>query len=342
MDFGSDLPLNIASNLPRARQPHRPIWSKQKLIHERALALGEAIDMSMSKSYGSALNSYLSFVHSHNIPVEPTADTLSLYATYMSHFINPRSVNCYLSGICQQLEPHFPNIRDARSATVVKRTLIGCKRLRGSATKRKLPLTLVDLQRVIDTLDSSFLHNDKLFLAMLLTGFFGLLRLGELALPDDESIRDWRKVAKRGSVSLTMEHYEFLLPAHKADRFFEGNKVVIQARQYQHNPLIHFKSYILSRDHLHGDAPPLWLRENGLIPTRSFFINRLRRFFGRSIAGQSMRAGGATSLAEHGVPPSWIQAMGRWSSDAFHIYIRKNPAIIQGLLYGRSANSTMS
>jgi hypothetical protein len=48
-----------------------------------------------------------------------------------------------------------------------------------------------------------------------------------------------------------------------------------------------------------------------------------------------MRAGGATSLAEHGISPSLIQAMGRWSSDAFLVYIRKNPALIQALLYAQ-------
>jgi len=59
----------------------------------------------------------------------------------------------------------------------------------------------------------------------------------------------------------------------------------------------------------------------------------MRLFFATDIGGQSMRAGGATSLAEHGVPPSLIQAIGRWSSDAFLIYIRKNPVLIQALLY---------
>jgi len=46
-----------------------------------------------------------------------------------------------------------------------------------------------------------------------------------------------------------------------------------------------------------------------------------------------MRAGGATSLAEHGVPPSIIQLLGRWSSQAFLIYIRKSPALIQAMLF---------
>ena len=42
-----------------------------------------------------------------------------------------------------------------------------------------------------------------------------------------------------------------------------------------------------------------------------------------SIAGQSMRAGGATALAEAGVPPQLIQAAGRWTSDTFTLRPKK-------------------
>jgi hypothetical protein len=96
----------------RARQPQREPWTRERLVCERAIALGQAIDVSTWKNYGSALNSYLSFVRMHNIEVEPTADTLSLYTVYMSHHIKPDSVDTYLSGICHQLEPYFPNVRD--------------------------------------------------------------------------------------------------------------------------------------------------------------------------------------------------------------------------------------
>ncbi|KJA20154.1 hypothetical protein HYPSUDRAFT_43523 [Hypholoma sublateritium FD-334 SS-4] len=47
-----------------------------------------------------------------------------------------------------------------------------------------------------------------------------------------------------------------------------------------------------------------------------------------------MRAGGATSLAEHAVSPTLIQAMGRWSSEAFQIYVRKHPVLLHALLFG--------
>ncbi len=48
-----------------------------------------------------------------------------------------------------------------------------------------------------------------------------------------------------------------------------------------------------------------------------------------------MRAGGATALAEAGVSLALIQAIGRWSSDAFKIYIRHHPVLLAALLYSR-------
>jgi hypothetical protein len=127
------------------------------------------------------------------------------------------------------------------------------------------------------------------------------------------------------------DQYEFFLPGHKADRFFEGNRIIISAERYQHQPLHHFRRYLSSRDQIHPVASALWLTEAGLVPTRSFFINQLRLFFDTSISGQSMRAGGATALAEHGVPPHIIQACGRWASEAFLIYT--NNIVIKENLY---------
>jgi hypothetical protein len=162
------------------------------------------------------------------------------------------------------------------------------------------------------------------------------LRLGELTFPDDKNLHNWKKVTRRDTVHISDNQYEFTLPGHKADRFFEGNRIIILAKRFNHSPLLHFSNYISSRDRLFPISTPLWLTAGGSIPTRSFFISRLRLFFSRDVAGQSMRAGGATALAEHGVPPSIIQACGRWASEAFLIYIRKNPTLLQGLLFAHA------
>jgi hypothetical protein len=136
--------------------------------------------------------------------------------------------------------------------------------------------------------------------------------------------------------------FEFFLPGHKADRFFEGNKIIVQKNSRAFDPHKFFTAYLHARDGNFPLSSPLWLTSKGVVPTCSFFIKRLRRFFNTDTAGQSLRAGGATSLAENGVPPSIIQAIGRWASDAFKIYIRKNPVLIQALLFGQSTQSQSS
>ena len=318
----------------KSRQPVRVAWSRDRLLRERAIALGLAIDTSTLNCYGSALNSYLSFVRLHNLPVEPTPDTLSFFVVFMSHQIEPRSVSSYLSGICQQLEPFFENVRQSRHSPLVDKTMKGCLRLFSSPTTRKRALTLEDLLLVLSALAHSNAHDDLLFKAILLTGFFALLRLGELTFPNSKKLRNWRKVTKRSSVIVTPDQYEFHLPSHKADQFFEGNRIIVKQKQYSNiDPLVCFIEYLASRDSAFPLQSPLWLTSKGTVPTRDFFISRLNRFFENDVAGQSMRAGGATSLVEHGVPPSLIQLIGRWSSDAFLIYIRKSPILIQALLY---------
>jgi hypothetical protein len=114
-----------------ARQPHREVLSMEHLIHERAIALANDIIKTTLGNYGSALNSYLSFTTSHNLPAEPTINTLSFYIVYMSFYVNPCTVNTYLTGISQQIEPYFPSIREIKNSSTVKRTLRGCMCVRG-------------------------------------------------------------------------------------------------------------------------------------------------------------------------------------------------------------------
>jgi len=121
-----------------------------------------------------------------------------------------------------------------------------------------------------------------------------------------------------------------------------SNKIIIQKNSHVFDPHKFFTAYLHVQVENFPLSSLLWLTSKGTVSTRSFFIKRLRRFFNTDTAGQSLRAGGATSLAENGVPPSIIQAIGRWASDGFKIYIRKNPVLIQALLFGQSTRSQSS
>ena len=234
-------------------------------------------------------------------------DTLSFYLTYASHHIEPRSVMSYLTGIVRNLEPHYPHACAARSSRLVTRAMQGCLRRLSNPTRRKQPLTRAHLVQLSTSLSRPYSHDDLLFLAQVFTGFFALLRLGELIVPDTVALRDSLKVPRRSSVSVSPSDYRFNLRYDKSDRLFEGNMIVVQRTDSHPDPFTAFTTYLSSRDRLFPFHPHLWLRADGSQPTRSWFMSKLCQVLPSSIAGHSLRAGGATSLAAAGVPPSQIK-----------------------------------
>ncbi|KAL1695678.1 hypothetical protein GGG16DRAFT_31373, partial [Schizophyllum commune] len=243
----------------------------------------------------------------HDFPITPTTDTLSFYVVFMSRHLKPKTVGVYLSGICNQLEPFYPNVRELRNSRIVSRTLTGCKKLYGSEERRKRALTRDELRALHPTYSSAIAHDDMLFWAILLTGFHALMRLGELVCPDREALRDYRKIIMRSSVNISPTSFDFYLPGHKADRLFEGNRILLEKLDDLDDPYRAFKAYLNSRDTLFPYHAELWLRADGSVPTRGWFIRRLHHHFPTDVAGHSLRSGGATAMAEAGTPLHLIQ-----------------------------------
>ena len=176
-----------------SKQPSRPTWTLQQLVYEHSILLSMAIDAATHLSYTSALNSYLTFCKLHNFDINPTPETLSLYVTYQSTFINPKSIDSYLSGIANQMESFFPDAWKNCHSALVSRTLKGAKRWHSIPIHWKKPLSLEDLRVVHHNLQSSSDYDDLLFVSQLLIGFHGLLHLSELCFPDHLAIQDFSK-----------------------------------------------------------------------------------------------------------------------------------------------------
>jgi hypothetical protein len=286
--------------------------------------------------YKTHLKSYFSFIRAHKFDVEPNETTLALYVVYMAQFIKPSSVESYLTGIVHYLSPFYPELPKWRSSQIVNQALKGCKKSKASAVHRKRALTLSDLNKISTTLNESNSYDDRLFLAILLSGFFGLLRLGELVYPADKSLDDPRKMTKRSCLHLQASHMRFQLPYHKADRFFQGNTILILPNGRPCNPIRAMAKYIIIRDRNFPHHDDLWVRHDGTRPRRNWFLARLRLFHLGDVAGHSLRSGGATALAESGVELHIIQALGRWSSDAFRAYIRLHPILLHNAILRKS------
>ena len=322
-----------------SRQPIRATWSHERLEHARVLALGSAIDASSAAAYSSALNSYISFCRSHDFPIDPTPNTLSFYTIYMAHHIKPSLVDSYLSGICNELKSFHPDVWKNCQHQLVTKTLCGCKKLHAVPTTRKRPLSRAELANLQPQYMSSSSHDDLLFFVILLVGFHALMRLGELVSPDSKTLQDFRKVTKCDTVELLPEGFSFFLPGHKANKFFEGNRVLLQRNSGGNDPDRPFCKYLQSCDKLFPFHPQLWLRTDGSVPTRGWFIRHLHQHFPSDVSGHSLRAGGATALAQASIPPHIIQAIGRWASNTFQIYIHHHPVLLAALLFSNTPSS---
>jgi hypothetical protein len=242
------------------------------------------------------------------------------YITFQCSHINPRSIESYLSGICNNLEPFFPEVQSNHASALVKHTLKGALHCHGQPTKWKVPLTTTLLQSIFNSFTSAN-HDDMFFLSMLNTGFPGLLRLGEMAISNNPQLRNFRKVVLQNLLEWVGNDYEFLLPAHKTNTSFEGNRVHIAKIIGAPDPRPIMQRYISSRDQLFPLHPQLWLWTNGTFPTHWWFLQCLRQFCPPNIAGQSICAGGATALAEAGAPADLIHGAGHWTLNAFERYL---------------------
>ncbi|KAE9389329.1 hypothetical protein BT96DRAFT_772852, partial [Gymnopus androsaceus JB14] len=208
----------------------------------------------------------------HDFPIDPTTNTLSFYITYMCHHIKLKSISSYLSGICNQLKVFYPDICQNCTHPIVKCTLKGCRKIHKSIASRKCPLQHTEITEVFNKLHSSSSFNDLLFLALLFIGFFALMWLGELVFPDKLELQDFGKVIMRASFKGDDKHIEFNLPTHKADRTFEGNRILIKATGDRDDLVRIAQSYVHERDRRFPGLPHSWVRSDGSVPTRSWFL----------------------------------------------------------------------
>lgn len=192
---------------------------------------------------------------------------------------------------------------------------------------------VTDLQHLIHIYWSSNIYDEVLFLAQVTLGFSQLLRLAELCVSDNPQLHDSRKLMMHFEVHEFQTQVELLLPGHKADKFFQGHKLITLNNDEPTCPYPWLICYLRLCDAQHSWKPALWLHADGSSPTCSWFTSMLCRHFGSNISGHSMHAGGATALAAAGVPNDCIHAIGRWSSNSYQVYIQEHSIILLSQLH---------
>jgi len=272
----------------RSRQPARTAWSNERLLPERSLAWVTLLNTLCLSPTHPTFNHISRSAKLHDRPIIPTINTLSFYVVFMCHHINPKSVTAYLSGICNSLEPHFPDVRKIRLDPLVVRMLAGMKKLHGGQTvRRRCPLTEEDLIALFARFDTGD-YDDCLFLAIVLCSFHVLLHVGELTEPDQAAKWSFVKTSLCNSLKLLTDVFSYHLPYHKGDQFYQGNVIMVRSIPISPRcPVACMTWYVGLRDTQFPLLPELWLTSSGEHPTYSWVISRLRSTLDEEVGGHS-------------------------------------------------------
>ena len=192
--------------------------------------------------------------------------------------------------------------------------------------RRKRPLRLCHLESFHNVAKHTKSYDDLLFITILSCCFYACHRSGELVQKSNTKGIDWRKIIKRGSLIFEAHRAQYHLPYHKADPFYHGTDILFTTQDVA-DPVELLQEYAHQRDKRHGARTALFLQEDGRHPSRTWFDTKFFSLLGHDYGGHSPRAGGATYLASLGLSEDVIQAIGRWSSKAWKIYIRDNPTV---------------
>lgn len=316
------------SRSPSKSKAQRKIIAE--LRSESNQIMNSSIELSTKKIYAGAMKKWEKFTVLLSIPFYPTVESLVLFITYLFRTIN--GVVGVLSGLARyfKLRMDWNLIRNDERIT---RLIQGTKKLTDKKIKKAKALPIESILLVAASLPEGRTdkdYEDLLFGVILLTGFFGVMRSGELLIPDRPNRDSYRKIIQRNSVVLDKLFYQFSLRYHKADRFYNGSTVTITEASLPSKCylLSYFETYLRRRDARFPDKNELFLRSNGDSPNRRWFITRLNEQCGSIYSGHSLRSGGATYYASINVDRPTIQDLGRWSSDVYRSYIQSNPALL--------------
>jgi len=250
-----------------------------------------------------------------------------------------KTIKTYLSGIISisielgHPDPVSNNTTIAQILRSVKRT-IGVK-----PTFKRLPVTTEIIRSILKSIsDSKRQYLDRLLIAAICIGTFGLLRSGEFVLTNNNQDSQ----LKLSQLSL-FNQYGFPINIHSVSNteLSNTNYLSIHLNQSKSDPYrkgvdIEISNSIAVQSlieylKLHPNRlvsnSILFIHSNGNSLTRDELVNGTRKYLVKAnipnandYHGHSFRKGGAQSLLEAGVDSDTIQRLGRWASDSHLLY----------------------
>ena len=257
--------------------------------------------------------------------------TVCLFAAYLANAgLAPQTISVYMAAIRHlQISSGF-KAPPRESWPHLYYTLRGINRVRAATQQSctRLPITADILRQLCDVWSSGTLedpYNARLLWAASCLGFFGFLRAGEFTAASSSTPPPIRlqdvSVDSRENPSML----KVFIRCAKTDPFGKGVDLFLGRSGLALCPVSAILNYISTRPAGEG---PLLVLQDGRPLLKAVFVKKVRKALMAAgidhnlYSGHSFRIGAATSAAAAGVPAHLIKTMGRWSSEAYHVYIR--------------------
>ena len=204
----------------------------------------------------------------------------------------------------------------------LQRVLRGIKRTQGDSSWLRLPITDDIMMVIFRALDLT--HADHcMFWAACNLAYFGFLRSAEFTVPNLASYVPALHLGVAVDSHSSPSCLRLRIKASKTDPFRKGCFLHIGKGE---SPLCAIHSLLVYLT-LRGDAPgPLFLFRDGRPLSCALLTSWLRGILSAAgiqgnFSSHSFRIGAATVAARNGIPDHQIQALGRWTSLAYLLYI---------------------
>ena len=249
--------------------------------------------------------------------------TLMRFSALLADSLTHSSIKVYLSAVRSlHIDNGLPD--PLVNCLQLQRLLRGVKRVQGPASRSRLPIT-IDLLKVIQqSLDMRDSDHVMLWAACCL-GFFGFLRAGEFTVNSSFDPSVHLSIGDIQADSLVNPTcFKVRIKCSKTDPFRKGCDIYVGRGNSAVCPIVALSNYLVLR----GPAPgPVFQFVSGRPLSRERLSSTVQSIlsaagYAGSFSGHSFRIGAATTAASRGVPDHLIKTLGRWSSDAYQIYIR--------------------
>ena len=243
------------------------------------------------------------------------------FCCHLADTLDHSSMKVYLSAI-RSLHVEEGHPSPLVGCLWLQRVLRGVKRHQGSNRRQRQPIT-IQLMHIFQSLNFSDYNHTMLWAACCL-GFYGFLRAGEFPVNSPFNPDIHLAVSDVQADSLVNpSSFRIHIKCSKTDPFRQGCHIYIGAGKRDLCPVRALTQYL----HVRGSTPgPLFLLSDGTPLHRQWLTSNIQSIFSAAgvpgcYTGHSFRIGAATSAASRGLPDHLIKTLGRWSSDAYQIYI---------------------